>query len=451
MALKQDTILLNGVTCATLAIVFLVPLIGLVWWMAWSFLLGLDESDGEFEPTAKNSIVVTVGERQQLAPAVELYTDNVSIPSTRTVVANGYLPQAYEEQRLIAQELPPYQSSTEPVETPQLEEVHGEEVEELEQPVNEANAASTTDVANPPRCQTIARFEYISQRPTGLFTLWISHPLIPLILSSYATILLIGLPIWIHEDRQYKLRAPSPTIKKILYLPLGMYLLSFYALKHRLRASLFERFDIPPPEPWKKMLSILPCWVGTGGIFKNLDTGEITVYDPRRRAFPWRAYRQPALIRTREYLVAYNASPGACTTFWGHSGRSVRTQYRLRPTIHRIGFVFLAICIASIGYWKTVWYRVPNVYEDILRHPKTIKAEDVARIFRILRVWQAVVFSGFWFFLLALFFAAGCMGNMLVPLIRTIWKYVPQEKEESIMREVREREQIRSEGRISPD
>jgi hypothetical protein len=209
MALKNDTIVLSGVVTATLAIVFLVPLMGLVWWMAWRFLLGLDESDEEFEPIVKNSMVVTGGERQQLASAVELYTDNVSIPSTRTVVANGYLSQAYEEQRLISQGLSPYQSSAGPVETPQLEEVHGEEVEELEQPLNEANATSTADVANPPRCQTIARFEYVSQSHSGPHS-WFSYPLIPLILSTYATILLIGLPIWIHEDRQYKLRAPSP-------------------------------------------------------------------------------------------------------------------------------------------------------------------------------------------------------------------------------------------------
>jgi hypothetical protein len=204
MALEKDTIVLSGVVAATLAIVFLVPLMGLVWWMAWRFLLGLDESDEEFKPIVKNNMVVTGGERQQLALAVEPYTDNVSIPSTRTVVANGYLSQAYEEQKLITQEPPPDRSSAGPVETPQLEEV-----EELEQPLNEANATSITDVPNPPRCQTVARFEYLSQSHSGPHS-WFSYPLIPLILSTYATILLIGLPIWIYEDRQYKLRAPSP-------------------------------------------------------------------------------------------------------------------------------------------------------------------------------------------------------------------------------------------------
>lgn len=229
-----------------------------------------------------------------------------------------------------------------------------------------------------------------------------------------------------------------------------MYLLSFYALKHRLRASLFERFDVQPPEPWKKMISILPSWIGTGGTFRNMDTGEITVYDPRRRAFPWRAYHQPSLIRTREYLAAYNTSTGACTTFWGHSGRSVRAEFRFRPTIHRIGFVFLAMYITWKGFWNTVFYDVPNVYKEILKHPKTIKPEDVARIFRIFRFWQAFKFSSFWFTLLAIVFATACMGSMLVLFFRTVWRYVPQEEKERITREARERELIR-EGRTRPE
>lgn len=222
-----------------------------------------------------------------------------------------------------------------------------------------------------------------------------------------------------------------------------MYLLSFYALKHHLRASLFERFDIMPPEPWKKMLSILPSWMGSEGTFKNLDTGGMTVYDPRRRAFLWRAYRQPALIRTREYHAAYNTSRDACTMYWGHSGRSVKSEFRFRPTIHRIGFLLLAMYLVCKGYWSTVFYSVPNVYEEILKHPKTIKEEDVARIFRILRFWHIFMFSGFWFLILATAFAAACMGSMLVLFLRAVWRYVPQEEKERIWREVREREQIR--------
>jgi hypothetical protein len=87
---------------------------------------------------------------------------------------------------------------------------------------------------------------------------------------------------------------------------------------------------------------MFPSWVGTGGTFRNSETGETTVYDPRRRAFPERAYHQPAIIDTRQYFTAYNASPDSCTTFWGHSGRSMKVNFRLRPTIYRVGFLFLS-------------------------------------------------------------------------------------------------------------
>lgn len=210
MAFKKASLVRLGVVQATSAIVLWVPLMGLVWWMAWKFLLGVYESDEEFEPIFKNSMVVTGWQRQDLAPALEPYTDDLSIPFTRRVVTNGYLAQAYEEQRLTTQESPSDQSSAGSVETQRLEEVHREEVEEREQVLNDApNVTSTTDVANAPRCQTIARFEYMSQSHSGPHS-WFSSRIIPLILSTYATVHLIVLLILIHEDRQYNLRAPSP-------------------------------------------------------------------------------------------------------------------------------------------------------------------------------------------------------------------------------------------------
>jgi hypothetical protein len=210
MAFKKASLLRTGVVQATSAIVLWVPLMGLMWWMAWKFLLGVDESDEEFEPIFKNSMVATGGQRQDFAPALEPYMDDLSIPFTRRVVTNGYLAQVYEEQRLTTQESPSGQNSAGSVETQRLEEVHREEVEEREQVLNDApNATSTTDVANAPRCQTIARFEYMSQSHSGPNS-WFSFRIIPLILSTYATVLLIVLPILIHEDRQYNLRAPSP-------------------------------------------------------------------------------------------------------------------------------------------------------------------------------------------------------------------------------------------------
>lgn len=231
-------------------------------------------------------------------------------------------------------------------------------------------------------------------------------------------------------------------------MPLGMYLLSFYALKHRLRASLFERFHMPPPEPWRKMLSILPAWVGTGGTFRNMETGEITVYDPRRRAFPARAYHQPALICSHEYLTAYNASTAACAMFWGHSGRSVKTELRFRPTIHRVGFLCIAMYITWQGFWNMIFYNVPNVYEEVLKHRNTIQEKDILRILRILQIWQTFVFSGLGFILLSMVFGIACILSMFVLFCKAVWQYVPQEEKQRIMREAREREQIRREGRV---
>ena len=207
MALKNTSIVRTGVVHAALAIFLWVPLVALVWWMAWKFLLGVDESDGEFEPISKNSMVASRGQRQDLASAVEPYTDDLSVP---TMVANGYLAQAYEEQRLITQEPPSNRDPAEPVETQRLEEAHHGEIEERERVLNDAlNATSTTNVTNAPRCQTIAWFEYMPQNYSGPHS-WLSYRILSLILSIYATVLLIVLPIWIHEDRQYKLRAPSP-------------------------------------------------------------------------------------------------------------------------------------------------------------------------------------------------------------------------------------------------
>lgn len=132
MALKKASLVRSGVMQATSAIVLWVPLMGLMWWMAWKFLLGVDDSDKEFKPIFKNSMVVTGGQRQDFAPALEPYTDDLSIPFTRRVVTNGYLAQVYEEQRLTTQESPSDQNSAGSVETRRLEEVHREEVEERE-------------------------------------------------------------------------------------------------------------------------------------------------------------------------------------------------------------------------------------------------------------------------------------------------------------------------------
>lgn len=211
---------------------------------------------------------------------------------------------------------------------------------------------------------------------------------------------------------------------------------------------MFEHRESKPPEPWKKMLSILPSWVGTGGTFKNSDTGEITVYDPRRRSFPWRAYRRPSLLRGPEYMAAYNANPGACSTFWGHSGNSVEMDLKFRPTIHRIGFLLLAMYLTFTGYWSFLQYRVPDIGEELSKHSQTLTADDVARLFRIFWFWEAFVFSGIGFLLFAFVFVSWSVGSMAVLFISTAWKYVPPEEKERILREAHERGDFTREGRI---
>jgi hypothetical protein len=187
------------------------------------------------------------------------------------------------------------------------------------------------------------------------------------------------------------------------------------------------------------MISFLPSWVGTGATFKNRETGEMTFYDLRRRAFPQQAYRQPSFIRSREYLDAYNANPAACTTFWGHSGRQTMSEARYRPIIHRIGFICIALFFVFKGFWNTLWYKLPNLSEEILKHIKTITYEDVARMYRLLGLWQGLVFSGLLFVLCALFFGLAGMGSMVVLFFQAFWKYIPEEERETLARNERDR------------
>jgi len=214
-ALNNDTIVLAGVLTSILAIVFLIPLVGLVYWMAWRFLLDFSEKDEDFEPTAKPILVSTGTERQQFFHGVEPYTDDISTPSTRTADPIRYLSKAYEEQRrdvprlITAASQSAYQNSTRPAAMNRLDNTQIEGSEEVEPPSDSLNSHSASDIVAPPRCQTIARFDYMPQSNSGPHA-WFSNPLMALILAAYATILLVGLPIWIHEDREYKLRSPSP-------------------------------------------------------------------------------------------------------------------------------------------------------------------------------------------------------------------------------------------------
>jgi hypothetical protein len=203
-----------GIVQAISASLLWIALVGLVWYMALRFLLCWNGSEEDFEPISKNVGFAGHSQRRELLLNVEPYTDDIPRSPAREAV-KGYLDQAYEEQRLATHETLFSQdpNSTQPLEADQSEEVRSEEPEEREQVPNDGlNAVSSTsmvDGGKPPRCQTIARFEYMSQSHRGPHS-WFSHRLIPLVLSTYATVLLILLPIVIHEDRQLKFREPDP-------------------------------------------------------------------------------------------------------------------------------------------------------------------------------------------------------------------------------------------------
>jgi hypothetical protein len=170
--------------------------------------------------------------------------------------------------------------------------------------------------------------------------------------------------------------------------------------------------------------------------------------DPRRRGFPLDAEQRPELIRTRGYFEAYNANPGACTTYWGHSGHAVKGHVRFRPTIYRVGFILLAAYFVGKGYFNIIFYDVPNLYAEIIEHRKTITVDDVRRIIRLVRLWQACLYSGFWFVICSMIFLLTATGSVLVFFFRAVWKYMPQEEKDGILARVREQEQISRMGRI---
>ena len=199
MALKNDSLVASGRWPAIVAIIFLVPLAGLVSWMAWRFLLGLEENNEEFEPTIKARSSFT------------MFADNPSSLRARTAAADGYLSKAYEEQKLRELEVPPAHSSTQDEATTVSVEVQPDAAVNTEQPLIETNMDVFSNDTKPLRCQTIARFEHRSESHAGPHS-WFSFPIYSAILSGYACVLLIGLPIWIREDRKYKLTDPSPQV-----------------------------------------------------------------------------------------------------------------------------------------------------------------------------------------------------------------------------------------------
>ncbi|KAH7087877.1 hypothetical protein FB567DRAFT_525964 [Paraphoma chrysanthemicola] len=273
------------------------------------------------------------------------------------------------------------------------------------------------------RCEPVARFDYMTQAHAGGHSWW-SQPLFPVILAGCGTVILILLMVLIRDDRKLP-QKPSPTIKKSLYLPLGMYLTSFYALKHRTRASLFETFDTPVPEPWKRLFSILP----SSPAFRNNFTGEVTLTDPRNRAMPARKSGSSSCIDNNAYIKAYDSKPQPCTSYWGHLGRENTTNLRIRPATFRIGFLCLCIFFVVKGYWHTFFtYNVPDL--DIIRLIPNLPREDVERAERIVRIWQVLIYSSFVVVFASFLYAAFMIVSVLVLWGHVILKYAERENRE---------------------
>ncbi|KAH7074908.1 hypothetical protein BKA63DRAFT_596694 [Paraphoma chrysanthemicola] len=394
-----------GVVNAVAALGFWVLLTGVVHWMAWVFLGR--EGGGVFEP------VVGMGDAPIVAVNNTPYLDEPFDGAVGSTAGGGYLSAVYAKQRDgsgMGGVMATRQNST------------GEEATRStnEESNNEQNG-QVSDRSR--RCETVAKFNYMTQAHAGGHSWW-SQPIIPVTLATCGTVILILLMILIHDDRKLP-QKPSPTIKKSLYLPLGMYLTSFYALKHRTRASLFETFDTPVPEPWKRLFSILP----TAPAFRNNLTGEVTLTDPRNRAMSVGKSGSSSCVDSNAYIKAYNSTPQPCTSYWGHLGRENTTNLRIRPATFRIGFLCLCIFLVVKGYWNTFFtYNPPNL--GIIRLIPNLPHKDIERAERVVRIWQVLVFSGFVVLFVNFLYVGFMIVSVLVLWGHVILKYAERENRE---------------------
>lgn len=113
--------------------------------------------------------------------------------------------------------------------------------------------------------------------------------------------------------------------------------------------------------------------------------------DPRLRALPPTTKINPAAIRTKEYMRAYNAQPSSCSQYWGHQGRQWRSTFWIKPTLFRVGFIGLAALLYLNGY------------RCIFSYPLGVgiggSGEDRRRLDRM-RYWKILL--------------AGCMGPQMI-------------------------------------
>jgi len=163
-----------------------------------------------------------------------------------------------------------------------------------------------------------------------------------------------------------------------LLVPLGGYLCCGYAIKRRLRKSLFLRSHISLPEPWIEIRSL----VGKP-VFIDSDTGASTSVDPRLRAFPVKGQDRRAGIRSSKYIKAYNASPSTCKEYWGHLGRVWTTRNRKTPTVSLLFFIWFVFFLVAGG---TICINNYHVNMDRDSKLSRFTLPDLKRIYRIMNL-----------------------------------------------------------------
>lgn len=193
-----------------------------------------------------------------------------------------------------------------------------------------------------------------------------------------------------------------------LLAPLGGYWFCGYAIKRRLRKSLFSRSHISLPEPWIEVTSLF----GKPVIIDS-DTGTSTSVDPRLRAFPIEGQDRRAGTRSSKYMKAYNASPSTCKEYWGHLGREWTTRHRGRPAISQLSFLGVAFFQFARGFMCIFNY--PFDVDRVLKLPD-VTIPDMERLLRMMHLIFVLILSIAPFALVMVIYASSSMISILVLL-----------------------------------
>ncbi|KAM7191242.1 hypothetical protein V8F20_009420 [Naviculisporaceae sp. PSN 640] len=355
-----------------LAMVLLIPTIGLYLWMLKRFLFrGNDE---HYEPTIPMSVLEeSTAISGTGGPA--RYSDSTGEPWQPQ---SSPLSRAFAQQRVRRRTRNDALSETS---TPSSSTDSGQVEADPSPASQDRQEGQPTPGPGQNQCQTIAWFDYMPRSR-------LSDPLIVYGLMIYGIILTWMIYIFIQENSLSKLS--SPKAKEALYAPLGILLYCAFANKRFLRTSFFARIEMAPPHPW----SIVPSLWGKRPTFRNSEDGALSKTDPRIRV--------PLHVKYPSYLQRYNETARACEcqSYWGHLGRKRITDPRLRPPILRFAFLALAFFFFAKGFVALIQY--PTHARDGELNRPDLTDEDLQRHYRILAL------------MLKLEVATGLLGVFLV-------------------------------------